>query len=79
MAFDRARADIQMERPAHLYPGFFRRCFNRICVEYGVEPNHATREAFAESPKTWPAYPDSHDGLLALQVHAKIGALSNID
>jgi 2-haloacid dehalogenase len=37
------------------------------------------REAFAASPKTWPAYPDSHDGLVALQSQAKIGALSNID
>jgi 2-haloacid dehalogenase len=79
MAFDRARSAIQTERPAHLYPDILRRCFNRICSEYGVEPDAATRESFAESPKTWPAYADSHDGLVALQAQAKIGALSNID
>jgi 2-haloacid dehalogenase len=79
MAFDRARTVIQTERPAHLYPDILRRCFDRICSEHGVEPDVATREAFAESPKTWPAYPDSHDGLVALQAQAKIGALSNID
>ncbi|MCJ2067637.1 HAD-IA family hydrolase [Methylobacterium sp. J-030] len=79
MAFDRARAAIQKERPAHLYPDVLRRCFDRICAEHGVEPDPQTREAFADSPKTWPAYPDSHEGLLALQARAKVGALSNID
>jgi len=39
----------------------------------------ATREAFAESPKTWSAYPDSLAGLPALEAHAKVGALSSID
>lgn len=79
MAFDRARAVIQKERPAHLYPDVLRRCFDQICAEYDVESDLQTREAFAESPKSWPAYPDSHDGLLALQAQAKVGALSNID
>jgi 2-haloacid dehalogenase len=79
MAFDRARSEIQTERPAPLYPDILRRCFDRICSEYSVEPDAATREAFAVSPKTWPAYPDSHDGLVALQAQVKIGALSNID
>ena len=27
MTFDRARAEIQKERPAHLYPEVLRRCF----------------------------------------------------
>ncbi len=79
MAFDRARADIQKERPAHLYPDVLRKCFDRICREYGVAVLHDERESFAGAPHAWPAYADSHDGLLALQRHAKIGALSNID
>jgi 2-haloacid dehalogenase len=37
------------------------------------------REAFAATPHQWPSYPDSHDGLMALQARAKVGALSNID
>ena len=36
MAFDRARAEIQKERPAYLYPDVLRRCFNRISAEFGV-------------------------------------------
>lgn len=79
MAFDRARAEIQRERPAHLYPEVLRRCFDRLCREYGVEPEAEPREAFATAPHTWPAFPDSHDGLVALQKRARIGALSNID
>ncbi len=79
MTFDRARSIIQTERPAHLYPDILRRCFDRICADYAVEPDAETREAFAASPKTWPAYPDSRTGLKALQARAKIGALSNID
>ena len=36
MAFDRARAEVQKERPAHLYPDVLRRCFDRISAEFGV-------------------------------------------
>jgi FMN phosphatase YigB (HAD superfamily) len=79
MAFDRARAEIQNERPAHLYPEVLRRCFDRISVELGVAVDKREREAFAATPHQWPAYADSHAGLVALQAHAKIGALSNID
>ena len=39
----------------------------------------AEREAFAATPHQWPAYPDSHVGLKALQAHVRVGALSNID
>ncbi len=39
MSFDRARADIQKERPAHLYPDVLRRCFDRIAKEFAVEPD----------------------------------------
>lgn len=79
MAFDRARAGIQKERPAHLYPDVLRRCFERISRDFGVAVDEQEREDFAASPHAWPAYADSHAGLKALQAHAKIGALSNID
>jgi 2-haloalkanoic acid dehalogenase type II len=79
MAFDRARAQIQKERPAHLYPEVLRRCFDRVSAEFGVAAAAAEREVFAATPHHWPAYPDSHAGLTALQAHAQIGALSNID
>lgn len=79
MAFDRARAIIQKERPAHLYPDVLRRCFDRISGEFGVPVDPAVREAFAGTPHHWPAYDDVPAGLRDLQARAKIGALSNID
>ena len=79
MAFDRARAEIQKIRPALLYPDVLRRCFERICGEFGVTVDTQERDAFARTPHDWPAYPDSGAGLKALQAHARIGALSNID
>jgi 2-haloacid dehalogenase len=79
MTFDRARAEIQKERPAHLYPDVLRRCFDRIAATFAVAADAGEREAFAATPHQWPAYPDSHAGLKALQAHARVGALSNID
>ena len=79
MSFDRARAAIQKERPAHLYPDVLRRCFDRISADYGVAVDPARREAFSRTPHDWPAYADTEAGLKALQARARIGALSNID
>ncbi len=79
MAFDRARADIQKERPAHLYPEVLRRCFDRISAEYNVPVDATQREAFSRTPHDWPAYSDASEGLKVVQARAKIGALSNID
>ncbi len=77
--FDRARAGIQKERPAPLYPEVLRCCFDRIARGQGVEPDPADRDAFARSPHGWPPFADSAAGLRALQRGARIGALSNID
>jgi 2-haloalkanoic acid dehalogenase type II len=77
--FDRARAAIQKERPAHLYPDVLRRCFDRIAAEFAIPVRDGDREAFAAAPHDWPAYPDSRAGLRALQARAQVGALSNID
>jgi len=79
MSFDRARAIIQKERPAHLYPEVLRRCFDRISGDFGVSIDPELREAFSTTPHQWPAYSDVPAGLKQLQALAKIGALSNID
>jgi 2-haloalkanoic acid dehalogenase type II len=79
MSFDGARAIIQKERPAHLYPEVLRRCFDRISSDFGVTIDPERREAFSATPHQWPAYSDAPAGLKQLQARAKIGALSNID
>lgn len=79
MAFDRARAEIQKERPAHLYPEVLKRCFARISKDYGVTLDERTQAEFSKTPHSWPAYADAAEGLAFLQTRAKVGALSNID
>lgn len=79
MSFDRARAEIQKERPAHLYPDVLRRCFDQISYHFGVPVDPDRREAFSMTPHEWPAYDDTHTGLKTLQSRVRIGALSNID
>lgn len=79
MSFDRARAVVQTERPAHLYPDVLRHCFERIAAEFAVSPGLENRDAFAGTPHQWPAFPDTRDGLRALQARVKNCALSNID
>jgi 2-haloacid dehalogenase len=79
MSFDRARAILQKERPAYLYPEILRRCFDKISDEFGVEVDFDRREMFAVEPHRWPAYADVVSGLRQLQAGARVGALSNID
>lgn len=79
MSFDRARARIQKERPAHAYPDVLGKSFDSICADFAVPVDSDARRQFAASPHTWPAFPDSHASLVRLQRSAKIGALSNID
>lgn len=79
MSFDRARAVLQKERPAHLYPEILRLCFDRISADFSVPVDAATREVFSTTPHHWPSYTDVPAGLKQLQARAKIGALSNID
>jgi 2-haloalkanoic acid dehalogenase type II len=79
MAFDRARARIQQDRPAHPYPDVLRRCFDQICADFDTRVTSKDREEFARETHSWPAYQDSHAALVALQARINIGALSNID
>ena len=79
MSFDRARAVIQRERPAHLYPEILRRCFDAISATYGTAVDADDRDRFARTPHEWPTFFDAHRGLEALQAKVKIAALSNID
>ena len=79
MAFDRARALIQAERPALSYRAVLRRALVAIAAEFGLAADRDAQDSFAAAPESWPAYADAPAGLAALQAKALIGALSNID
>jgi 2-haloacid dehalogenase len=79
LEFDRARAQLQRLRPALLYPEILRRSYIEFCDRYGISPNDAEREMFANSVMLWPAFPDARAALSYLHRYFKIGILSNID
>jgi 2-haloacid dehalogenase len=78
-SFDKHRAQVQKDRPAHLYPEVLRRCLDRIAADFGTIASQADRDSFGLQPHEWPAFEDSHAGLKELQRHVKIGTLTNID
>src|SRR5207302_1526880 len=45
----------------------------------GFAPTHTELQAFSESVKDWPAFPDSARALQALKTKYKLGIISNID
>jgi len=79
LEFDRARAQLQRVRPALLYPDVLRQAYDAFCGRYGIPKNDAEREMFANAVMLWPAFPDAKEDLAYLQIHFKIGLLSNID
>lgn len=79
MAFDRARAVIQAERPALPYHTVLRRALAAIAKEFALVADAEAQAGFAAGPETWPAYADAPAGLAALKARVLIGALSNID
>jgi 2-haloalkanoic acid dehalogenase type II len=78
-AYDRIRSEVQKERPAPLYPEVLRRSFERVSAAFNVAVDPGARAAFGASAHHWPPYADSAAALKALQLRAKVGALSNID
>ncbi|MCZ0734254.1 HAD family hydrolase [Phreatobacter sp. AB_2022a] len=79
MAFDRARAVLQAERPALPYHMVLRRALVAIGAEFALAADVAAQARFAAGPTTWPAYGDAPAGLAALKSWVLVGALSNID
>ncbi len=77
--FDSARAQLQMIRPALLYPEVLRRAYSQFCGKYGISPDTAEQEVFARSVMLWPAFEDTRDSMAYLAKHFKLGLLSNID
>ena len=79
MAFDRARALLQAERPALPYHTVLRRALVAIGEEFALAADAEAQARFAAGPATWPAYADAPAGLAALKSRVLVGALSNID
>jgi 2-haloalkanoic acid dehalogenase type II len=77
---------VQDTNPTWTYPMILRETWRRMATSLGL-PNPKTdaeqcerdARAFAESVPLWPAFPDSHEALVALQSRCKLVILSNVD
>ena len=79
LEFDQARAALQKQRPALLYPDVLRAAYGQFCRNYKIPEDAAEREVYANSVMLWPTFDDTRASLAYLQQHFKIGLLSNID
>jgi len=79
MEFDKARAALQRQRPALLYPDVLRAAYGQFCRNYDIPENEQEREVYANSVMLWPSFADTRAAMAHLQRHFKIGLLSNID
>jgi 2-haloacid dehalogenase len=70
----------QRIRPAKLYRDVVGDAFADAAARLGVRLADADREALAASVGTWPAFPDTIDGLRALKRRGlRLGVVSNVD
>ncbi len=78
-AFGRHEWVQQTARPRALYPDILAGAFLGIAGELGIAAAPGEAEAFGDSVKDWPAFPDSAEALAYLKRHYKLAVLSNID
>jgi 2-haloalkanoic acid dehalogenase type II len=78
-AFSRHENRIQAAHPAMLYPETLTRCLQDIAADYEVTASAEEQEAFGDSVKDWPAFPDSAAALAYLKKHYKLVIVSNVD
>ena len=78
-AFGRLERQVEGETPDMLYPLILEEVLRRIAAEQGLEASDEAAKAFGTSVPDWPAFPDSHDALVALSKKFKLIILSNVD
>jgi 2-haloalkanoic acid dehalogenase type II len=72
-------AAVEAEGPARLYPDVLARSMQLLGAKLGAEVTGADAARLAGSVPDWPAFPDSHDALLALGKRFDLIILSNVD
>jgi 2-haloacid dehalogenase len=78
-AYGRHEEAAEREHPTDPYPAIIARSFRALGAELGAPVTDADAERLAGSVADWPAFPDSHDALVALGRRAKLLVLSNVD
>jgi 2-haloacid dehalogenase len=65
--------------PARPYRELLAIVYKRLAEEWGIEVSWADCEAYGDSVKDWPAFPDSAESLAYLKSHYRLVILSNVD
>ena len=78
-AHGRHEAHVQNDMPAALYPLILAETMRRIGEALGVPVTDADAEAYGDSVKDWPAFPDTAAALRRLATKFKLIIVSNID
>ncbi|MGH9134090.1 MAG: HAD family hydrolase [Ilumatobacteraceae bacterium] len=78
-AYSRSEPTHQTSAPALRYREVLRRVHGDIARELGVDADAGDAIAFANAFDDWPVFDDVPAGLCALQQHAKLIILSNVD
>jgi len=72
-------ARVEARSGAALYPDVLAESFRALGGDLGVAVSDADALALAGSVPDWPAFPDSHDALVALGSRYQLIILSNVD
>jgi 2-haloacid dehalogenase len=78
-AYGQYETHVEDDMPGALYPIILGETLRRVGVEFGTAVTDADAEAFGQSVKDWPAFPDTIAALQRLASRFKLIILSNID
>jgi 2-haloacid dehalogenase len=78
-AHGRHETHVEDDMPGALYPIVLGETLRRVGAELGAEVTDEDADAFGQSVKDWPAFPDSAAALKRLATRFKLIILSNID
>lgn len=65
--------------PYMTYREILEEALRRIAADLGFSPEEAELESFSHSAGDWPAFPDSHDALVALHKRFQLAVITNGD
>ena len=78
-AYAQVETAAEAEHPADAYPEILARGMRLLGGNLGAEVTDDDADRLARSVPDWPAFPDSHDALVALGRRYKLIILSNVD
>ena len=78
-AFAQAEPAVEHANPSAPYRDILRLVHAELARLFETDPSTIDAEAFANSVPDWPAFPDSHEALQALQQRFKLVVVSNVD